>query len=155
MRDGDNIIVGNITLRAMHTPGHTPEHLSFLVTDGAQADEPGYMLSGDFVFVGDLGRPDLLDEAAGGVDTRFEGARQLFTSLRDKLPDPSRLRAGAARRTVPAVRAARRSARSRPRPSATSAPSRGGLPTSPPTTSRASSMPSSTGSPTRTPTSPA
>lgn len=48
------------------------------------------MLTGDFVFVGDVGRPDLLDEAAGGVDTRFEGAHQLFASLRDRfltLPD--------------------------------------------------------------------
>jgi hydroxyacylglutathione hydrolase len=90
MRDGDEIIVGNVTLRAVHTPGHTPEHLSFLVTDGAQAQEPGFMLTGDFVFVGDLGRPDLLDEAAGGIDTRFEGAKQLFASLRDRfltLPD--------------------------------------------------------------------
>jgi len=88
--DGDAITIGNITVRARHTPGHTPEHLAFLVTDGAFSDEPGYMLSGDFVFAGDLGRPDLLDEAAGGVDTRFEGARQLFRSLQDvflALPD--------------------------------------------------------------------
>jgi len=88
--DGDRIALGNITIQALHTPGHTPEHLSFLVTDGAFSDQPGYLLSGDFVFSGDLGRPDLLDEAAGGVDTRFEGARQLFASLRDKfltLPD--------------------------------------------------------------------
>jgi len=83
--DGDRIALGNITIQALHTPGHTPEHLSFLVTDGAFSDQPGYLLSGDFVFSGDLGRPDLLDEAAGGVDTRFEGARQLFASLRDKL----------------------------------------------------------------------
>ncbi|WP_347238939.1 rhodanese-like domain-containing protein, partial [Dietzia sp. CW19] len=71
-------------------PGHTPEHLSFLITDGAFADTPGYMLTGDFVFSGDLGRPDLLDEAAGGVDTRFEGAKQIFRSLRKSfltLPD--------------------------------------------------------------------
>ncbi len=88
--DGDTITIGNISIRALHTPGHTPEHLSFLVTDGAFSDRPGYLLSGDFVFSGDLGRPDLLDEAAGGLDTRFEGAKQLFASLRDKfltLPD--------------------------------------------------------------------
>ncbi|WP_104167890.1 rhodanese-like domain-containing protein [Arthrobacter sp. SX1312] len=88
--DGDAITVGNISIRAVHTPGHTPEHLSFLVTDGAFSDKPGYLLSGDFVFSGDLGRPDLLDEAAGGVDTRFEGAKQLFRSLQEKfltLPD--------------------------------------------------------------------
>ncbi|WP_434994834.1 MBL fold metallo-hydrolase [Arthrobacter sp. Ld5] len=90
LHDGDAITVGNISIRAIHTPGHTPEHLSFLVTDGAFSDQPGYLLSGDFVFSGDLGRPDLLDEAAGGVDTRFEGARQLFRSLQEKfltLPD--------------------------------------------------------------------
>lgn len=88
--DGDEIKLGNITFKAVHTPGHTPEHLSFLVTDGATADSPGYYLTGDFVFVGDVGRPDLLDEAAGGVDTRFAGATQLFDSLQDKfltLPD--------------------------------------------------------------------
>ena len=64
--------------------------MSFLITDGAQAPEPGFMLTGDFVFVGDLGRPDLLDEAAGGVDTRFDGAKDRFSSLRDRfltLPD--------------------------------------------------------------------
>ncbi|TDT86043.1 hydroxyacylglutathione hydrolase [Arthrobacter sp. AG258] len=90
LHDGDTIALGNITIKAVHTPGHTPEHLSFLVTDGAFSDKPGYLLSGDFVFSGDLGRPDLLDEAAGGIDTRFEGAKQLFASLRDKflaLPD--------------------------------------------------------------------
>ncbi|MCC3289753.1 rhodanese-like domain-containing protein [Arthrobacter sp. zg-Y1110] len=90
LHDGDTVPLGNITLQALHTPGHTPEHLSFLVTDGAFSSEPGYLLSGDFVFSGDLGRPDLLDEAAGGVDTRFEGARQIFRSLQEKfltLPD--------------------------------------------------------------------
>ena len=90
MKHGHRIRLGNITVEASHTPGHTPEHLSFLITDGAQASEPGFMLTGDFVFVGDLGRPDLLDEAAGYVDTRFRGARDLFASLRDRfltLPD--------------------------------------------------------------------
>lgn len=90
LRDGDTFMVGNIRIEAVHTPGHTPEHLSFLVTDTARGDTPSMILTGDFVFVGDLGRPDLLDEAAGGQDTRFLGARQMFASLRDKfltLPD--------------------------------------------------------------------
>jgi hydroxyacylglutathione hydrolase len=90
LHDGDVVTVGKIRVQARHTPGHTPEHLAFMVTDGAFADEPGYMLSGDFVFVGDLGRPDLLDEAAGGKDTRFQGAVDLFNSLRNvllELPD--------------------------------------------------------------------
>ncbi|MGM7666730.1 MBL fold metallo-hydrolase [Microbacterium sp. A93] len=90
LHDGESITVGNITVQAVHTPGHTPEHLSFLITDGAFSDAPGYMLTGDFVFSGDLGRPDLLDEAAGGVDTRFDGAKDLFRSLKERfltLPD--------------------------------------------------------------------
>lgn len=90
MKHGHAITLGNITVEAVHTPGHTPEHMSFLITDGAQSDKPGFMLTGDFVFVGDLGRPDLLDEAAGFVNTRFAGAKALFASLRDRfltLPD--------------------------------------------------------------------
>ena len=90
MKHGHSITLGNITVEAVHTPGHTPEHMSFLITDGAQSTEPGFMLTGDFVFVGDLGRPDLLDEAAGGVDTRFQGAKDLFASLKSRfltLPD--------------------------------------------------------------------
>ena len=88
--DGTAVTIGNLVLKAVHTPGHTPEHLSFLLTDTATADEPGFLFTGDFVFVGDVGRPDLLDEAAGGTDTRYEGARQLYRSLRTKvltLPD--------------------------------------------------------------------
>lgn len=82
LHDGDVMQVGNIRLTARHTPGHTPEHLVFLVTDGALTNDPGYLLSGDFVFVGDLGRPDLLDEAAGEKDSRFQGAQELFDSLK-------------------------------------------------------------------------
>lgn len=88
--DGDVISIGNIRIQARHTPGHTPEHLVLLVTDGAFATEPGYLFSGDFTFAGDLGRPDLLDEAAGGSDTRFVAAEQMFDSLRGvflALPD--------------------------------------------------------------------
>ncbi|SMY12051.1 MBL fold metallo-hydrolase [Brevibacterium jeotgali] len=90
LHEGDTIALGNITITARHTPGHTPEHLSYLVTDGAFTDEPGYYLTGDFVFSGDVGRPDLLDEAAGGQDTRFAGAKDLFASLKNAfltLPD--------------------------------------------------------------------
>lgn len=90
MKNGHQITLGNITIEAVHTPGHTPEHMSFLITDRAQSPKPGFILTGDFVFVGDLGRPDLLDEAAGGVDTRFGGAKDLFASLKNSfltLPD--------------------------------------------------------------------
>ena len=90
MEHGHRIRLGNIIIEAVHTPGHTPEHMSFLITDGAQSAEPGFILTGDFVFVGDVGRPDLLDEAAGGIDSRFQGAKDLYASLRDRfltLPD--------------------------------------------------------------------
>lgn len=90
LRDLDVFVVGNVRIQVLHTPGHTPEHLSFLITDLPRGELPGMILTGDFVFVGDLGRPDLLDEAAGGEDTRFIAARQMFASLRDRfltLPD--------------------------------------------------------------------
>ena len=78
---GSTIELGNVLIEALHTPGHTPEHLSFLVTDRAATDKPGFLFTGDFLFVGDIGRPDLLDEAAGEEETRFPMARQLFESL--------------------------------------------------------------------------
>jgi len=62
LKDGDTFMVGNIEFKAVHTPGHTPEHLCFMVTDrGGGADRPMGVATGDFVFVGDLGRPDLLE----------------------------------------------------------------------------------------------
>ncbi len=87
--DGDTWMVGNIRVQAMHTPGHTPEHLSFLITDTAAADEPMGVFTGDFIFVGDVGRPDLLEEAAGFVGTKELGARLQFASLQrfKALPD--------------------------------------------------------------------
>ncbi|HEY8470612.1 MAG TPA: MBL fold metallo-hydrolase, partial [Longimicrobiales bacterium] len=55
LEDGDSFMVGNIRIDVMHTPGHTPEHISFLVTDTAAADRPMGVFTGDFVFVGDVG----------------------------------------------------------------------------------------------------
>lgn len=81
LHDGDVITVGNIRIEVLHTPGHTPEHLSFLVTDTAGATEPIGIASGDFVFVGDVGRPDLLERAAKVANTMEAGAHQLFHSL--------------------------------------------------------------------------
>ena len=83
LRDGDRFKVGNVELVALHTPGHTPEHVAFLVVDrGGGADQPMAFLSGDFVFVGDLGRPDLLESAAGVVGAMEPSARRLFASAR-------------------------------------------------------------------------
>lgn len=81
LKDSDSFKVGNIVVEAVHTPGHTPEHLSFLITDTAAADKPIAILTGDFVFVGDVGRPDLLEKAAGVTGTMEAGARTLFQSL--------------------------------------------------------------------------
>ena len=82
LRDCDTISVGNVRLEVMHTPGHTPEHIAFVVTDTAGADEPMGILSGDFVFVGDVGRPDLLERAAHIAGSTDALARKLFQSVR-------------------------------------------------------------------------
>jgi hydroxyacylglutathione hydrolase len=89
IRDNDTWMVGNIKLEVLHTPGHTPEHVSFLLTDTAAADEPMGIFTGDFLFVGDVGRPDLLEEAAGVVGSKEVGARQQFNSVEriKALPD--------------------------------------------------------------------
>lgn len=81
LRDGNTFRIGGIEFRVVHTPGHTPEHICFLVTDrGGRADEPMGVLSGDFVFVGDTGRPDLLESAVGVAGAQEASARHLFES---------------------------------------------------------------------------
>ncbi|HBQ61736.1 MAG TPA: MBL fold metallo-hydrolase [Balneolaceae bacterium] len=83
LKDGDEFSIGNITIKAWHTPGHTPEHLSYFITDGAAADEPIGIATGDFVFVGDVGRPDLLESAAGQANVMEPSARTLYKSVED------------------------------------------------------------------------
>jgi hydroxyacylglutathione hydrolase len=78
---GDRLTVGNVAIDVVHTPGHTPEHLTFLVTDGAVADAPIAAVTGDFIFVGDVGRPDLLERAANYKGTMEGAARTLYRSL--------------------------------------------------------------------------
>ncbi len=82
LRDGSRIRLGNLELQVLHTPGHTPESISFLLTDLPASDAPVMLFTGDFVFVGDIGRPDLLEKAAGLKGTQETGARQQFTSLK-------------------------------------------------------------------------
>lgn len=82
LKDGDIIKVGNLSLEVLHTPGHTPESISFLLTDHPATDKPVMVFTGDFVFVGDIGRPDLLEKAAGIMGTKEVGARQMFRSLK-------------------------------------------------------------------------
>jgi hydroxyacylglutathione hydrolase len=82
LADGDEVAIGSVAVRVIHTPGHRPEHCAFAVSDRERADEPWLTLTGDCLFVGDAGRPDLAVEAA-------EGARELYRSLRRllELPD--------------------------------------------------------------------
>ena len=88
LKDQQIIQLGNVELKVMHTPGHTPESLTFLVKNTKDQTAPAKAITGDFIFVGDVGRPDLLEKAAGQKGTQFEGAHQLFTSLNQfiKLP---------------------------------------------------------------------
>ncbi|MEM7754730.1 MAG: rhodanese-like domain-containing protein [Planctomycetota bacterium] len=95
LRHNDIIQLGGVRIRAIHTPGHTPEHLCFELTDTAQqpsdnhATEPMGLLTGDFVFVGDLGRPDLLETAVGQTGAMEPAARELHRSAAAflELPD--------------------------------------------------------------------
>ena len=89
LKDGSVITVGNLILEVLHTPGHTPESISFLLTDKPASLEPVMLFTGDFIFVGDVGRPDLLEKAAGIMGTKEAGAIQLFDSIQkfEALPD--------------------------------------------------------------------
>ncbi|KAA0252121.1 MAG: MBL fold metallo-hydrolase, partial [Chlorobiota bacterium] len=82
LKDGDSFMVGNLKLEVMHSPGHTPEHISFILTDTPASPHPVMIFTGDFVFVGDVGRPDLLEKAAGISGTSEAGAHQMFHSLK-------------------------------------------------------------------------
>jgi hydroxyacylglutathione hydrolase len=92
LHDRAEFMVGNIRITALHTPGHTPEHMSFLVTDlGGGASEPMGIVTGDFVFVGDVGRPDLLESAAGEIGAKEPAARTLYQSLKQFVALPEYL----------------------------------------------------------------
>ncbi|CAM3245868.1 MBL fold metallo-hydrolase [Empedobacter stercoris] len=91
LKNGDKISVGSITIEVIHTPGHTPESLTFLVTDGTK--NPIKAITGDFIFVGDVGRPDLLEKAAGQIGSQEVGAKQLYASIERfmKLPEDTEI----------------------------------------------------------------
>jgi hydroxyacylglutathione hydrolase len=78
LRDGEEIALGNTRIKVLHTPGHSPESVCLLVTDLRRTPEPWFVLTGDTLFVGAVGRPDLPGRAR-------ENARELFTSLHAKL----------------------------------------------------------------------
>src|SRR5581483_8342338 len=75
---GWELELGTVRIRALHTPGHRPEHTAFLLADTARGDDPWAVLTGDTLFVGDVARPDL------AID-REEGARGIFRSLHERL----------------------------------------------------------------------
>jgi len=77
--DGDGFEIENLKIEVLDTPGHTPEHISFVVTDTSRGDEPAAVFCGDTLFVGDVGRPDLFPGMAQ------ELASKLFSSIHDKL----------------------------------------------------------------------
>jgi glyoxylase-like metal-dependent hydrolase (beta-lactamase superfamily II) len=80
--DGDVLELGNVTAQVLHTPGHTPEHISLVVTDHTRSEEPWFVLTGHTLMVGDLGRTELATSAE-------EGAHNLFASVQrlKALPD--------------------------------------------------------------------
>lgn len=80
LRDGDHWMLGDIRIDVLHTPGHTPEHLVYQLTD-AGSSQPMGLFTGDCLFVGDVGRPDLLETAAGFSGTKETGARQQFANV--------------------------------------------------------------------------
>jgi len=75
--DGTEVEVGDVLLRAIHTPGHRPEHCCFAVVDRSRSDEPWLVLTGDSLFVGDAGRPDLAVELQEGAEGLFHSLRRL------------------------------------------------------------------------------
>jgi glyoxylase-like metal-dependent hydrolase (beta-lactamase superfamily II) len=76
--DGWELKLGDVVVRALHTPGHRPDHTAFVLVDRARGNEPWAVLSGDSLFVGDVARPDL------AID-RDDGARGMFASLHGQL----------------------------------------------------------------------
>src|SRR5262252_5622899 len=82
LRENEELDLSNVQIRVLHTPGHTPEHISLLVTDKTRGREPWFLLSGHTLMVGDLGRTELASSAE-------EGARSLFCSVQKlrNLPD--------------------------------------------------------------------
>ena len=77
LEDGDELALGEVVLRCIHTPGHRPEHCCLAVIDGSRGPEPWLVLTGDSLFVGDVARPDLAVEAREGAEGLFHSLRRL------------------------------------------------------------------------------
>jgi hydroxyacylglutathione hydrolase len=83
LADGEELQIGKVMLRALHTPGHTPEHTSYLVFDTPRAAQPWFVLTGDCLFVGDVGRADLIDLPNTGPDPLYTSIFERLLSLPD------------------------------------------------------------------------
>jgi glyoxylase-like metal-dependent hydrolase (beta-lactamase superfamily II) len=77
VRDADRLELGNVQIRVLHTPGHTPEHISLVVTDKKRGPEPWFLLTGHTLMVGDMGRTELASSAEEGAKALFESAQKL------------------------------------------------------------------------------
>ena len=77
MRDGELLDLGNVKIQVLHTPGHTPEHISLLVTDKTRGPEPWFLLTGHTLMVGDVGRPELASQPEAGARQLFETIQRL------------------------------------------------------------------------------
>ena len=77
VEEDERLELGNVSVRVLHTPGHTPEHLSLLVTDHTRGDEPWFVLTGHTLMVGDMGRTELASSAEDGAHALFQSAERL------------------------------------------------------------------------------
>jgi glyoxylase-like metal-dependent hydrolase (beta-lactamase superfamily II)/rhodanese-related sulfurtransferase len=83
IEDGQEILIGNVAFRVLHTPGHTPESVALLVTDRSRGEEPWFVLTGDTLFVGDVGRPDFGGERAAA--TLYQSLTRRLLTLPDSV----------------------------------------------------------------------
>lgn len=83
INDGDRFQIGNVMLRALHTPGHTPEHMSYVVSDTTRSFQPWFVFTGDCLFVGDVGRTDLVDLPGSGSDILYDSIVNVLLRLPD------------------------------------------------------------------------
>jgi hydroxyacylglutathione hydrolase len=81
--DGDVVNIGNLVIRALHTPGHTPEHTAYVVSDTPRSNEPWFVLTGDSLFVGDVARVDLVSLAGTGTDVLYASLQKIMTLADD------------------------------------------------------------------------
>jgi hydroxyacylglutathione hydrolase len=91
LADGGEIVLGDVIVEGAHTPGHTPEHMTLIVTDHKRGTTPVGAVTGDFIFVGDVGRPDLLERAVGAAGNAQQSASELYRSVQSFKSRPDHL----------------------------------------------------------------